>query len=112
MIYISCSAIVENNEFQVSSVYVIGDSESYMITEGSDWTPIKVNIDIHRLSSIIQSQKYYSAPLVYSNIRQHDDDDPKAFASFIRGKIRNGYGNKFNTKLFKVLSNIGEEWKG
>jgi len=111
MIYISCSAVVEDSEFVVKSVYVVGDNgESWIITEGNDWAPIKIFMNPERLSSILESQKYYAAPVVYSPIRQHTDDDPKSFAIYLRDKIKNGYGTKFHKKLFKILSNVGEEW--
>lgn len=112
MIYISCSAVVEDNEFVVKSVYVVGETESWIITDGNDWSPIKVFLNAERLQSILQSQRYYSAPLVFSPVRQHTDDDPKAFAVYLRNKIRNGYGTKFHKKLFKILSSVGEEWSG
>lgn len=111
MIYITSSAVVEDNEFTVKSVYVISDTEAWIITESAGWNPMKVHLSLERLESVLRSQRYYSSPLVYSPIRTHNDDDPKAFALFIRNKIKDGAGTKFQKKLFKTLSNFGQEWK-
>lgn len=110
MIYVMCSAIVtKDNEFKVKTLYISSEESSWIVTEGQNWEPLEQSLDLATMKLLSRSQKFSTSQITYSPIRQIDDSDAKSFANFLKDKLRKTFGAEFSKKLFKTMSNIGEE---
>ena len=114
MIYITASAIVKEDEFEMQSVYVIGEEGvGYILTKNNGWQSIEVDMNVKVMVDIQHSQEFYASRLVYSEIRIYDDDDAKSFAVFMEKQLSSSKKTpEFHKRLFSVIQNIGSKYIG
>lgn len=114
MIYICASAIVKQDEFEVQSIYVLGDDDQgYILTKNGGWAPVQVDMDLKVLVDVQHSQEFYASRLVYSELRTYDDDDAKSFALFVQKQLGDSKKSpEFHKRFFKVLQLIGNKYTG
>ena len=118
MIYITSTAILKEDVFEVQSIYVMGDTgqPSYILTKNAGWSPLEIELPVQSMLDTIKAQAYYSSRLVYAPVRQYDDDDAKSFAQYVQHQITDVNNKKnaenYHKRLFKVLQLVGVPYEG
>ncbi len=119
MIYISASAVLKEDVFEIQSIYVLGqgDQPGFLLTKNGGWEVLQVDMDLQVIEQALLSQSFYSSRLVYSPIRQYEDDDPQSFAMHLNKQLVDSkatveHKENFHKRLFKVLQMVGDPYKG
>lgn len=105
--------IDESNEFELVSIYLVGDDGSFVLNSLDNFEPQQSKISREDLIDLYNNQGYYPYQLIYGSPRTFHDPNSQSLATFLANKIHSQSEHpEFHKALYKTLSEFGESYKG